>query len=173
MDQASFSLDSLSDNTCPHCGKSGQLVSHGYAYKRVSNGQREIAGKRILCSPHHGKRGCGRTHQWYLADVVPGQQYRLTVFIGFINALLGGNTVDQAYLAARAYPAQESRHAWRWLQRFLKQLSRWRARLSLITETLNFTQRSSTLSLVLPTLQALKKQGDLNHFQVRFQHRFC
>lgn len=173
MDQASFSLDSLPDNTCPHCEKSGQLVSHGYVYKQVANGQQEIVGKRILCSPHHDKSGCGRTHQWYLADVVPGRQYRLSVFIAFISALLDGDTVDQAYLAARAYPAQESRHAWRWLQSFLKQLSRWRSHLSSITETLKVTQRSCALKVVLPTLQALQKLGNLNSFQSRFQHSFC
>ena len=106
--------------------------------------------------------------------VVPGCQYRLQVFIAFIHALLGGDTVEQAYLKAIGFPPKDPRHAWRWLQRFLKQLSRWRTGLFLKTETIKVTQRSSTLQIVLPTLQALiDRLGDLNRFQTQYQQALC
>lgn len=175
MDQASFSLNSLppSDSACPHCGKSEHSVSHGYLYKQVSIDRREVVGKRILCSRRDGRSGCGRTRQWYLADVVPGRQYRLSVFIAFIRALLDGNAVEPAYLKAIGSSAQP-RHAWRWLQSFLKQLPRWRTGLSLAAETLTIQSRSSILNILLPTLKALSdKLWPLSHVQTQSQQRFC
>lgn len=175
MDQASFSLDSLpsTDSACPHCGKSGHSISHGYLYKHVSIERREVVGKRILCSRHNGRNGCGRTRQWYLADVVPRRQYRLSVFIAFVHALLGGDAVEPAYLKATGSSAQP-RHAWRWLQSFLKQLPRWRIGLSLAKETLTVTLRSSLLNILLPTLQSLSTSlGCLSRFQSHFQCALC
>ena len=100
MDQASFSLDSLSpsDNTCPHCGKSEHSVSHGYVYKQTASNHREVVGKRILCSRHDDRNGCGRTRQWCLVDVVPRRHYQLFVFILFIRNLLSGDAVGSAGL---------------------------------------------------------------------------
>lgn len=175
MDHASFSLDSLppSDSACPHCGKSEHSVSHGYLYKHLSIDRREVVGKRILCSRRDGRNGCGRTRQWYLADIVPGRQYRLSVFIAFVHALFGGDAVEPAYLKATGSSAQP-RHAWRWLQRFLKQLPRWRIGLSPAAETLTTTLRSSMLNILLPTLQSLSTSlGCLSRFQSHFQCAFC
>lgn len=175
MDQASFSLDSLppSDSACPHCGQSEHSVSHGYLYKHVSINRREVVGKRILCSRRDGRNGCGRTRQWYLADVVPGRQYRLSVFIAFVHALLSGDAVEPAYLKAIGSNAQP-RHAWRWLQCFLKQLPWWRTHLSPANEAVAVTQRSSTLRILLPTLKALSdKLWPLSHVQTQCQQRFC
>ena len=175
MDHASFSLDSLppADSACPHCGKSEHSVSHGYLYKQVSSDRREVVGKRILCSQHNGRKGCGRTRQWYLADVVPGRQYRLPVFTAFVYALLAGETVEIAYLNAIGANVQP-RHAWRWLLCFLKQLPEWRTRLSPATEVMKATQRSATLRMILPTLKALSdKLRSLSHIQTQYQQRFC
>lgn len=175
MDQASFSLDSLptSDSACPHCGKSEHSVSHGYLYKQVSIDRREVVGKRILCSRRDGRHGCGRTRQWYLADVVPGRQYRLSVFIAFVSALLGGDAVESAYLKATRSSAQP-RHAWRWLQSFIRRLPHWRTGLSLATETLAARSRSSTVHILLPTLHSLSRGlGGLRRFQSHFQCAFC
>ena len=176
MDQASFSLDSLSpsDSTCPHCGSSGESVSHGYVYKQRSDHCQEIVGKRILCSRRYGRSGCGRTRQWYLKDVLPGRRYRLSVLIVFINALLGGSSVEHAYLTALGFPPHGPRQGWRWLQRLMKQLSRWRITLSLKRENVEVTQRSANLKKLLPTLQALlDKLGNFNHIQTHYQHAFC
>lgn len=176
MDHASLSLNSLppSDSVCPHCGKSEHSVSHGYLYKHVSSGRREVAGKRILCSSRYGRSGCGRTRQWYLADVVPQRHYRLSVFIAFVYALLDGDAVESAYTKAIGFSPSEPRHAWRWLQGFLKQLPGWRTRLSLSDETLQVNQRSSLLKKVLPTLSALSdKLGDVANIQLQWQQCFC
>ena len=175
MDQASFSLDSLpsSDSTCPYCGKTHQSVSHGYIYKQISIDHREVVGKRILCSRRHGRNGCGRTRQWYLADIVPQRQYRLSVFVAFICALLGGDAVEPAYLNAIGSNAQP-RHAWRWLQSFQKQLPYWRSHSSPDSEVSAFTQRTAKLSILLPTLKALSnKLGKLTDWQIKFQQKLC
>ncbi len=176
MDHASFSLDSLppSDSRCPYCGKDDQSVSHGYVYKHTSHGPREIVGKRILCSRHNGRSGCGRTRQWYLADVIPRRRYRLSVFIGFIQALFDGDSVELAYLKAMAFPPKEPRQAWRWLQRFRQQLPQWRSHLSLTDEVSRQQHASSLLTIVLPTLRALCHQlGHLMCFQNQYQQAFC
>ena len=175
MDQASFSLDFLppAESTCPHCGKSEHSVSHGYLYKQVSIEHRKVVGKRILCSRRNGKGGCGRTRQWYLADIVPRRRYPLSTFVAFIYSLLGGDTVEQAYLKAIG-SIVEPRHAWRWLHSFLKQLPRWRIDLSPIAETFKAKQRSPLLKILLPTLKALSTGlGHLNQFQMQFQRTFC
>ena len=176
MDHASFSLDSqpLSDSTCPHCGKTNQSVSHGYVYKWTSDHHREVVGKRILCSRRYGRSGCGRTRQWYLADVVPQCQYRLSVFIAFIHALLAGDAVETAYTKTIVPSPNEPRQAWRWLQRFMKQLPRWRSCLSLTDETFEVKQRSSPLKKLLPTLKALSNKFDgLDNIQYQWQQCFC
>ena len=175
MDQASFSLDSLphSDSACPYCGKIHQSVSHGYVYKQIAINQREVVGKRILCSRRHGRNGCGRTRQWYLANIVPGRHYRLSAFIAFVYALLGGDAVESAYIKATGSSAQP-RHAWRWLKSFFKQLPSWRAYLSPTHEVVEAIQQVSTLRILLPTLKALSnKLGQLSHLQTKLQQPFC
>ena len=176
MDQASFSLDAHASKHryCPYCHQSGTLVSHGYFYKRSSDQPSKPVGKRILCSSRCSRSGCGRTHSWYLADIVPKKRYPLSVFIAFIQALRQGKPVENAYLIAMNNAAKEPRQAWRWLQSLHSCLARWRSILSFNNEQMNVTQRSKTLKILLPTLDALaNKIRGLPCVQVLFRCSFC
>jgi hypothetical protein len=49
--------------TCHHCARRGQLVSHGFVYRKQHNADKQPVAKRIFCSNRHGKTGCGRTRR--------------------------------------------------------------------------------------------------------------
>jgi hypothetical protein len=91
----------------------------------------------------------------YLADVIPRRQYRLSVVIAFIKALLGGALVEPAYLDAIGSAAKEARHSWRWIKAFFKALGAWRTLASKPVETFVASQRSHDLTVLLPTLERL------------------
>lgn len=112
------------DHACEYCDQKDHWVSHGYVYKQRSIQQREVVGKRILCSNRFQHQGCGRTRQLYLDEVMPGRRYSLHALVTFILNLLNGLTVSCAY--QRATCAQSSRHAWRWLNDLFAQLARFR-----------------------------------------------
>lgn len=141
-------------------------------YKDVCADGAQVAGKRIICSNRYGKRGCGRTRQLYLADVIPKRQYRLSVVIAFMKALLRGMLMEQAYLNAINACAKEARHAWRWIKDFLKQLSVWRTILSKPAEIFVPLGRSETLKRLLPTLERLLNLNDIATYQTHFQRAF-
>lgn len=176
LEQFTFSLNSLSsDNACTHCGKNDQWVSHGYIFKASPGHHDPIAGKRILCSNRYGRSGCGRTRQLYLDDVIPHRQYRLSVVTAFIQALLGGIQVEQAYRDAIGSILKDARHAWRWINDFFKTLPTWRTldALSFRAEQAQRTiakKRSHRLATLLPTLSLLS--GQLSQYQRQFQRAF-
>jgi hypothetical protein len=64
-----FTMDLKADTflQCPHCGAQGQLVSHGFVYKK-SQTYKKAVGKRLFCSNRHRKKGCGKTTRLYLAE---------------------------------------------------------------------------------------------------------
>lgn len=126
-----------------------------------------IIGKRIVCSNRYGHKGCGRTRQLYLKDVIPRLHYRLFVFITFIEALLAGDLVDKAYLKAIGSLEKNPRHAWRWLQKLMRQLPLWRNRVSHADEDFSVSQRSPTLNILLPTVKQIF--WPLPTIQYRFQ----
>lgn len=176
LDQFTASLDSLSsDNTCSHCGKNDQWLSHGYVYKNSLTDSDPVAGKRILCSNRYGRSGCGRTRQLYLANIIPRRQYRLSTVIVFIQTLLSGMVVEDAYRKAIASTTKESRNAWRWINDFFKSLSGWRTLSSLSLkheqeEPITSHHRSHKLTILLPTLNLLPTQ--LSRYQLQFQRAF-
>jgi hypothetical protein len=70
---------------CPHCHRQGTLVGHGlltgYAER---GGEREVRGRRLLCSGRASVQGCGRTFSVLLATVIA----RFTARTETISALL-------------------------------------------------------------------------------------
>lgn len=173
-------LDYLPESdTCQHCQKNNQWASHGFVYKQVSIQQREVAGKRILCSNRYGRKGCGRTRQLYLSGFVPQRQYALDKLIAFVVSLLIGCTVSKAYQQARNNFYKNTRHAWRWLHALHVQLglfrSLWPQGASLEPAHLfhRFYPRSRRLNILLTTLRHMfETMSDRalvqNHLQARF-----
>ncbi|MCD9460738.1 hypothetical protein, partial [Marinibactrum halimedae] len=77
-------------DTCQHCLKNDQWVSHGYVYKRGASRFNEVTGKRILCSARYGRTGCGHTRRLYLDHCIPHCHYSLGVVVAFIQCLIRG-----------------------------------------------------------------------------------
>ncbi len=76
---------------CPHCHRAGMLVGHGllFGYAERSN-DREIRGRRLLCSGRFRRTGCGRTFSVLLATVIAGFVVRTGTLSGMAGAVLGG-----------------------------------------------------------------------------------
>lgn len=95
--------------------------------------------------------------------------------MAFIQALLSGMAVEPAYIAAMDDAPKEARHAWRWLKDLRKQLPTWRTWLAKPAEIFVPSQRSATLTHVLPTVERLlhfAKKGERNTVQCNYQHAF-
>lgn len=150
-------------------------MSHGYIYKHLPAQGRCVAGKRILCSPHYHRNGCGRTRQLYLADIIPRRRYTLSVVITFIRALLRGRSVVRSFHQAIGTPgdvmAQDARHAWRWLNAFLQSLSAWRTLQGMSWRheqaTSHPKHRSRRVAGLVPTLQLLLPRLSAYHVQIQ------
>ena len=157
LNRFTSSLDALGDRVqCPHCSKGCQLVSHGVVYKQRSIRQREPVGKRIFCSNRYQHRGCGRTIQLYIAQVIPALRYSTSAVFRFLSSLLKGLTLEEAYSLATGQT--DSRHAWRWLRKLEHNLTDFRCVLRNGLKTVWGSSRSRRMKLLLPTIQTLLAQ---------------
>jgi hypothetical protein len=118
---------------CVHCSKHDQFVSHGIIVKQRSSTLTEKVGKRIFCSNRYGRTGCGRTFQLYVANEIPHFRYGAAHLFVFISSLLANMNIFDAYYQATGQT--ETRNAWRWLSRLMKQLSEYRSYLKFRTNS--------------------------------------
>jgi len=174
LESFTHSLNTLSkENACQFCQQNDQWVSHGFIYKQLSYRQRNIVGKRILCSPHGNHSGCGRTRQLYLDTQIPGRRYSLLTLLAFVLALLHGMTVKAAWYHAIGHDRTEPRQAWRWLTALMNRLGAFRLKLKHRVEA-SCQLRTRRLRMLLPTLQALLQSlPDKSTFQSTLQMHLC
>jgi hypothetical protein len=148
---------------CQHCARRSQLVSHGFVYRKQHNCEKQPVAKRIFCSNRHGKTGCGRTRQLYLDHIIPRLSHTAEHLFVFLSLLMAGLSIASAY--CKATLASDPRNAYRWLQRAMDQLSRYRSLFNRPDETGGFDQRSQRLKLLLPTFKLLFSQPAFIHVQ--------
>lgn len=148
---------------CHHCARRGQLVSHGFVYRKQHNADKQPIAKRIFCSNRHGKTGCGRTRQLYLSSIIPRLSYTARQLFDFLIALIAGSSITRAY--RKATRTAEPRNAYRWLQRAMGQLSRYRTLLKRPDEPGDFDRRSRRLRHLLSTFNQLFSQSAFGHPQ--------
>ena len=158
LHQFTLQLDSHRDAVqCQHCAKCDQFVSHGFVHKKQHNGDKQPVGKRLLCSNRYGRSGCGHTLRLYLAVDIPAWHYSSVHLLGFVQALIGGLGIQQAYQQSTG--TAEPRHAYRWLNKLDGRLPLWRALLNRRPKAVcgdeGLASRTRRLRLLLPTLQAL------------------
>ena len=183
LNQFSLSLRSYPDRfQCPHCQQSDPLLSHGFIYKQHGIDQREPVGKRLFCSNRHHRRGCGRTTALYVQHTIPFLHYQGGVLSVFIQLLFAGVSVRGAYRQATS--AQSDRHAFRWMDKLLAQLSVFRSVLCGLPGFLldhhhdnAFDQQSARRRQLLPTLKQLQRLLPKSNllcgaFQLQTQTRF-
>lgn len=88
---------------CPHCHRAGMLVGHGllsgYAER---GGDREVRGRRLLCSARFRRSGCGRTISVLLATVVAGFTVRTPTISAFLESVVAGLSRKAAWERAQA-----------------------------------------------------------------------
>ena len=149
--------------SCHHCARRGQLVSHGFVYRKQHNNDKQPVAKRIFCSNRYGKTGCGRTRQLYLDHIIPRLSHTTTHLFVFLSALIAGLCISSAYCKATLIP--EPRNAYHWLQRAMRQLSRYRSLFKPPDGSVRFSQRSRRLQLLLATFNQLFSQPAFNHCQ--------
>jgi hypothetical protein len=147
--------------TCHHCARRSQLVSHGFVYRKQHNNEKQPVAKRIFCSNRHGKTGCGRTRQLYLDHIIPRLSHTAEHLFVFLSALIAGLSIPRAYRKATLTP--EPRNAYRWLQRAMRHLTRYRSLLKRPDDAALFAQRSWPLQHLLPTFNQLFSQPAFNH----------
>jgi hypothetical protein len=158
---------------CRSCALQDQFVSHGFIYKKLTGGDRIPIGKRLLCSPRNGRSGCGATLQLYLSSHHHRLHHDTLRIQLFILALLADASISEAY--HKATGTRNARNAYRWRQKCLSSLPRWRERLPDHTghDCAPFSHRCRWLRLVLPTLSMLQQSiGDVSAFQLHCQHSF-
>jgi hypothetical protein len=154
LDRFTLSLDCLDETVqCPHCSKSHYLVSHGVIYKQRSMDRREAIGKRIFCSNRYRRSGCGRTIQLHVKHAIPALHYGAAQVFMFLSCLLMTWSVKAAYHAATGQ--SQTRHAWRWLNKLMRNLMDFRGVVDrrLDTFTTDVKHRCRRLQLLLPTVE--------------------
>ena len=141
---------------CGFCAQSRHWVSHGFLYKQRSSTQRDIVGKRILCSNRYGKQGCGHTRALYLAWIIPQHRYSLHVLLAFIASLIHSATITQAFHQAIGHDLFEPRQAYRWLTALYRQLGWFRGLLGKHSrdDCTSLRFRSNRLQRLLPSIQS-------------------
>lgn len=146
----------LKDERCPHCQQAHQQISHGFVYKKQVRGEPYPVGKRIFCSNRRRRTGCGRTTQLYVASVIRYLHYAGTFVIAFVLAMLKGFSVQAAYHQATG--AETPRNAYRWIHRFMNQLSVYRSLVHqpCFKNSASFIRQvSSRRCLIVSTFEAL------------------
>lgn len=163
----------LCHEQCKHCKQSHQLISHGFVYKKqaVSRPQQAV-GKRVFCSNRDGHTGCGRTIRLYLDVTVRYLHYTGSCVVAFILLLIGGMSVQRAYLQATG--TEDPRNAYRWLKKLWTQLSHYRSLLHppLLPQSV-VPRRSPRTGLLASTFTALLQQFGqplCARYQLKQQH---
>jgi len=149
------------DLQCEKCFSTGHFVSHGFLYKAQHQGEKQTVGKRIFCSNRFGRAGCGGTCRLYLAERIPQLHYASRHLFVFIQQLIAGCSICNAYQQATA--AADPRHGYRWLTRLRGNLLAYRSWLPLAKrheKSGSFHQRTERLQHLLPTLQTLLHRNE-------------
>lgn len=111
--------------SCTKCHQHDQFVSHGFVYKQLNHGQSQIVGKRLFCANRRQKSGCGSTLRLYLVERIPLLVHSSLQLTTFLQALLLGNSIKQAYQTATE--TQDPRNAYRWIKKLTIQHVNYRA----------------------------------------------
>ena len=154
-------LDAISQTTmqldqvlCLHCGKVGQLVSHGFIYRKQAVATAPIAvGKRILCARRYQRTGCGRTVQLMLATMLRYLHVVGSVMVTFMSLLAQGMSIAKAYQQSAG--TLDSRHAYRWLTKLFARLSHYRTVAAHASHVRDLAAPNSANSGVPPTRRHL------------------
>jgi hypothetical protein len=110
----------IKSESCPHCGRRGALVCHGYlrGYGPGSKEQRDIRGYRFYCSDRRkAGKGCGKTYSILLAEYLGGWMIPADTLWGFIKGVCSGLSVKSAWeKLSSGFSLQSAYRIWKELQ---------------------------------------------------------
>lgn len=97
------SIPSLKLRPCPHCRQTGNLNAHGYlrGYGEGNNGN-AVRARRIYCSNRGRRVGCGKTHSYFHAQVIPRLSLTATTLWSFLSFVLSGVSRNSAHQTSHA-----------------------------------------------------------------------
>lgn len=100
---------------CPHCGRVGYLIGHGFLVGYSEAGQELVVrGRRIFCSNRYRRRGCGGTFSVMLADVLVGFMVRAGTLLAFLREVAGGLSRKAAWQrVAGSFSLESGYRLWR------------------------------------------------------------
>jgi hypothetical protein len=103
---------------CPHCGRVGYIIGHGFLGGYSETGQEQVVrGRRFFCSNRHRRLGCGRTFSVLLADVLMGFMVRAHTLWNYLQGVLDGLSRKAAWeRTAGAFSLESGYRLWRKLQ---------------------------------------------------------
>lgn len=101
----------MKDTACPHCGRKGCLILHGYLYGySESDSERGKRGRRIYCSNRKNRKGCGRTFSMLLSGFIPGRIIPAGRLWDFLRRIKDNIPVSKAFEGANIPLAASSAH---------------------------------------------------------------
>lgn len=90
--------ENLSLLPCPHCGRVGMLVRHGYLRGRSESGSKlMLRGRRIFCTNRNRRNGCGRTFSIYHADVLKRRSISAHTAWSFLAGVGSGLSLEKSF----------------------------------------------------------------------------
>ena len=100
---ATDAMPSLKLRQCPHCRRSGNLNAHGYlrGYGE-GNSSSAIRARRIYCSNRGRRIGCGKTHSYFHAQVIPRLSLTAKTLWTFLSFVLSGFSRRSAHQTSHA-----------------------------------------------------------------------
>lgn len=83
---------------CPSCHRAGMLVGHGFLSGYAERGHdRELRGRRLLCSARQRRSGCGRTFSILIATFLGRFTARTTSISALLEGIVGGLSCKAAW----------------------------------------------------------------------------
>jgi len=100
---------------CPHCGRMGFLIGHGFLFGYAEAGQEIVVrGRRFFCSNRYRRRGCGLTFSVLLADVLVGFVVRTYTLFAFLQGVADGLSRKAAWgRVAGSFSLESGYRLWR------------------------------------------------------------
>ncbi len=100
---------------CPHCGRVGFLIGHGFLVGYAEAGQEMVVrGRRFFCSNRYRRKGCGRTFSVVIADVLVGFMVRACTLFSFLQRVADGLSRKAAWeRAAASFSLESGYRLWR------------------------------------------------------------
>ncbi len=110
----------VKSESCPHCGRTGSLICHGYlrGYGPGSKEEQVVRGYRFFCSDRRkSRKGCGKTYSILLAGYLCGWMIPAAMLWVFIKGVCSGHSLKSSWeRLGSGFSLQSAYRAWKALE---------------------------------------------------------